>query len=555
MVKLYTLFLLLSILLSPLLKAQNEFYIQDGAIVSINNQVGTIGQTSVSDMPTLYVDGDIINLNDGVIGKGFFNSLGEIQITGNFVNTSGGYSSTGDEVFVGSTIQRLSGGFIGSNSRLHNMIVDKTSNAIIELNSDLEVSNILRFNSGGRIRTDIQSHGTNGSAYNNKVVFSSPSSGGLVGYNTSGADKYIEGKLERAVSGANNYFFPIGVEPGSWDGIEPFEINFASATASSITGYVFPKNINLIGKNVFHDINADGLYDLITIDCELPLQWSVNSSGGTYSYSITFYPGTAVETCEWENSFGTPLSFAARDGLIGNAVEVAAPFPFAGQGTGFITAPNGYTLSGLNSFSNFTLPGKSDLTPPILPVELISFIAYPANNYIELEWITASEVNNDGFVVERSLDGITFEKIGYVDGNGTTNEKTIYTFQDDSVQYNRLYYYRLKQIDFDGTTSYSNIVSAKLIFNQLEGWTVSNFFPSPSVSNSYIQISTDKDIELDYMFYDVLGKVLEAKRQFFQKGIHIIKYDIEQLPGGIYFLSISNSEANYIRKLTKLSDN
>jgi hypothetical protein len=177
------------------------------------------------------------------------------------------------------------------------------------------------------------------------------------------------------------------------------------------------------------------------------------------------------------------------------------------------------------------------------------------NNYIELEWITASEVNNDGFEIERSIDGISFEKIGYVEGNGTTNEMTTYTFQDFSVQYNRLYYYRLKQIDFDGTTSYSNIVAARLISNQLGGWTVSDFFPSPSVSNSYIQLSTENDIELNYVFYDVLGKVLEVKNQFFQQGNHLIKYDIEQLPSGIYFLSISNDEANYTRKLTKLSDN
>lgn len=553
--KFYTLFLLLLILVTPFLKAQNEFYIQDGAVVFVNNQDGTVGQTSGSDMPTLYVDGDITNLNNGLIGKGFFNNSGEIQITGDFINTSGGYSSNGDEVFIGSSLQRLSGGFTGSSSSLYNMIVEKSSNTLIELNDDIEVSNLLRFGSGGRIRTDIQSYGTDGSAYSNKVIFSSSVPGSLVGYNIIGTDKYVEGKLERAVLGANNYFFPIGVEPGSWDGMEPFEISFASASSSNITGYVFPKNINLIGKNVFHDVNTDGIYDLITVDCELPLQWSVNSSGGTYDYSITFFPGSVVETCEWDNTYGTPLSFAAKDGLIGNVAEVTAPFPFAGQGTGFITAPNGYTLSGLNSFSDFTLPGKSDLTPPILPVELISFIAYPVNNYIELKWITASEVNNDGFDIERSIDGVRFEKIGYIDGNGTTNKETIYTFQDDSVQYNILYYYRLKQIDFDGTTSYSNIVDVRLLFNQLEGWEVSNFFPSPSVSNSFIQISTDKDLELDYVFYDVLGKVIEAKRQFFQKGNHLIKYDVEQLPGGIYFLSISNSEANFTRKLTKISDN
>lgn len=539
-----------------LLFSQNEFFIQDGALVFINNQDGVIGQTNVSDMPTLYVNGEIVNLNNGLSGKGFFNNDGEIQVAGNWTNTAGGYSSTGDEVFVGDATQRLSGSFVGSGNRLNNMIVEKSANTVIELNDNIEVNNILRFGSGGRLRTDISGHGTDGSAYVNKVTLLSTIPGNLVGYNTTSADKYIEGKLERAISDASTYFFPIGVEPTSWDGIEPFQINFTSATPSFVSSYVFPKNINLIGKSVYNDLNGDGIYDKIEIDCELPLQWAVNTSGGTYNYSIEFYPGPTVETCNWDNTYGTPLSFTAKDALIGNVTETPSPYPFANQGTGFRTSPSGYSLAGLTSFSDFTLPGKSDLTPPILPVELILFKAYPVDNtFIELKWITVSEVNNDVFEVERSIDGVLFEKIGTVEGYGTTREISQYLYQDKEVQFNVLYYYRLKQIDFDGTTEYSNIVTARLSSNQIEIWSVSNFFPSPSTNNSYIQLITDKDVELNYIFYDMLGRIIEAKTQFFKQGVHLLNYQIEELPGGVYFLSISNHEANYTRKLTKIIDN
>lgn len=536
--------------------SQNEFFIQDGALVFVNNQDGLSGDVSPTDMPTLFVAGDVENLNNGLSSKGFFNNNGEIQVSGNWINSSGGYSSTGDEVLVGNSTQRLSGSFVGTGSRFYNLIIEKNSNTLIELDNDVEVNNILRFGSGGRIRTDVQSYGTDGSAYNNKVVLVSSAPGNIIGYNTTGADKYIEGRFERAVDGANSYFFPIGIAPSSWDGIEPFVINFSSATASFINSYVYPRNINLIGKIVYDDLNGDGLYDKIEIDCELPLQWAVNTSGGTYNYNIEFYPGPLVEICNWDNTYGTPLSFTAKDALIGNIVETTSPFPFANQGLGFKTSPSGYLLSGLTTFSEFTLPGKSDFTLPILPVELILFTAYPVDNsFIELKWITTSEVNNDVFEIERSLDGISFEKIGTVDGKGTTSDKSQYTFQDYNVQYNVLYYYRLKQIDFDGTNTYSNIVAVRLISN-LEGkWSVSNFFPNPSLDETFIQVSTDKEVELNYVFYDILGRVLESKTRIFDRGIHLIDYDTEELPTGVYFLSISNNEAGYTKKLTKINDN
>lgn len=554
--KLYTLFLFIFSIFATTISAQNEFYIQNGALVFINGQDGSVGQYNPSDKPTLYIQGSLTNLNDDVVGEGLQNNSGEIQITGNWTNTTGGFSTSGDEVFIGNTTQRLSGGFVGTNSALNNLIINKTGGAIVELNANVHVSNTLRFGTNGRIRTDIASYGNDGSAYSNVLTVTSSNPSSIVGYNTSGTDKYVEGKLARAVNGANTYFFPVGVAPASWDGLEPFQIGFSSATASTITGFVYPRNISLIGKNVFNDVNSDGIYDLITIDCELPLQWSINTSGGTYNYDISFFPGPSVETCEWDNTYGTPLSFTARNSLIGDVLEVPAPFPFASQGTGFITSPTGYSLAGLSAFSEFTLPGKSDLTPPVLPVELILFTGYPVDNkYIELKWITASEINNDGFEIQRSTDGVTFTAIGYADGKGTTSETSSYTFQDFNVTQNVVYFYRLKQVDFDGSTSFSNIVRVRLLPGVGGGWTISNFIPNPAVSSSYLNLQTSSDINLDYVFYDVLGRVIERKTSFFSKGNHLIEMDVEALAGGIYFISVTDGKLFYDRKLIKVADN
>jgi hypothetical protein len=92
-----------------------------------------------------------------------------------------------------------------------------------------------------------------------------------------------------------------------------------------------------------------------------------------------------------------------------------------------------------------------------LPVELIDFKAYLKSNSIVLDWSTGSEVDNSHFVIQKSKDGINFEEVGEIDGVGNSNSLSEYTFIDREMDYS-LVYYRLKQVDFNGDYSYSNIV-------------------------------------------------------------------------------------------------
>jgi hypothetical protein len=96
-----------------------------------------------------------------------------------------------------------------------------------------------------------------------------------------------------------------------------------------------------------------------------------------------------------------------------------------------------------------------------LPVELISFGAKSKQSFIQLDWITATEINNEGFEIQRSVDGENFTSIGWVYGNGSTTEIIEYKFKDNEPMQG-INYYRLKQIDFDGQYEYSNIVSATI---------------------------------------------------------------------------------------------
>ena len=94
----------------------------------------------------------------------------------------------------------------------------------------------------------------------------------------------------------------------------------------------------------------------------------------------------------------------------------------------------------------------------ILPVELTSFQARPKVKSIDLQWVTASETNNDYFAVEKSTNGIDFEELTEIDGKGTTILESYYNWIDRSPN-NGLNYYRLLQVDFDGVKSYSNILA------------------------------------------------------------------------------------------------
>ncbi|MBS1623559.1 MAG: hypothetical protein JST83_06040, partial [Bacteroidetes bacterium] len=117
----------------------------------------------------------------------------------------------------------------------------------------------------------------------------------------------------------------------------------------------------------------------------------------------------------------------------------------------------------VSSWSGFYIHGQNNNNTP-LPVTLLYLTADAIDNkYIDLDWATASEINNKGFAIERSTDGREFTQIGWVDGHGNSNTQLSYSYSDRTVQPGAVYYYRLRQVDFDGQFVYSEIVSASLI--------------------------------------------------------------------------------------------
>ena len=169
------------------------------------------------------------------------------------------------------------------------------------------------------------------------------------------------------------------------------------------------------------------------------------------------------------------------------------------------SATNGY----IEYKANFTGFSKFMLVSPttVLPVTLLSFEATIKQKNAELNWTTSQELDNTGFDVERSNDGINFKKIGWVAGNGNSNIAKDYTFTDNNLQSGTLYYYRLKQIDINSRFSYSQIV--KLQYNGLFT-DVASVVPNPVKDVMQIRLNK-KGQTVEYTINDAAGRLLVQK--------------------------------------------
>ena len=182
-----------------------------------------------------------------------------------------------------------------------------------------------------------------------------------------------------------------------------------------------------------------------------------------------------------------------------------------------------------------------------LPVELVEFTAKTVNNqFVQLNWKTATEINNKGFEVQRSLDGINFEKIGFITGNGNSNLINNYSFQDNNVA-KGVYYYKLKQIDFDGEFEYSEIRNASILGDdKIE---VSYFIPNPAENNTILNFVVNKDTEVSIAIYDGIGRKVIDRKEVLSTGKNSISFNTTDLAAGVYSTKILIDNEEFARKL------
>jgi hypothetical protein len=183
-------------------------------------------------------------------------------------------------------------------------------------------------------------------------------------------------------------------------------------------------------------------------------------------------------------------------------------------------------------------PGAFEITT-VLPVTLIHLSAARQSNDVRLDWTTVNEFNNAGFDVERSLDGTRFTKVGFVSTralNGNNSGKLNYDFLDVNAP-TATVFYRLKQMDKDGTSELSNVVvMTKIGVDKLD---IISVYPNPvtaTVNDLKVQMESPDQTRVVFVVTDVTGKVLKQQTEMLRVGNNIFNIHIHNLSSGSYFV-------------------
>ncbi len=192
----------------------------------------------------------------------------------------------------------------------------------------------------------------------------------------------------------------------------------------------------------------------------------------------------------------------------------------------------------------------SNLAP--LPVELTSFTAETNSNGVLLKWTTASEINNLGFEVERSDDGVNFRRVGFVQGSGTTTETKSYSYSDN-FDYHSITTcnYRLKQVDYDGSFSFSDIIN--IDFDIPNQFILQQNYPNPFNPVTTIKYAVPSESPVMIKVYDLTGsEVATLVNEVQQPGTYDLKFDATKLASGIYIYRMTAGNYTSVKKMTIL---
>ncbi len=200
-----------------------------------------------------------------------------------------------------------------------------------------------------------------------------------------------------------------------------------------------------------------------------------------------------------------------------------------------------YSYTGnFSGFSQFMLVSPNT----VVPVRLLSFEATAKKKTIALSWSTAQEINSKGFKIERSTNGTTFEQIGWVDGKGNSTVQSNYTFSDNFVQPNTVYYYRLRQIDVDSREDLSSVRQARINASGILV-TVSPV-PARDVLNVYIAGAASQQAKIN--LHNAQGQLVKSWNNLnAASSNHAL--NVSNLPAGVYTLNIQLQEESIVKKI------
>lgn len=239
-------------------------------------------------------------------------------------------------------------------------------------------------------------------------------------------------------------------------------------------------------------------------------------------------------------------------GITGVALAGGNPGATINSSASCNNSTNGATTGGEGIVLNtFVMPMGTiitgDLCKPVpTPVEFIQFTAKLENTGVKLEWITASETNNDYFAVERSDNNQIFSQITQVAGSGNSNNIKKY----QAVDWNPMYgisYYKIRQVDYDGKVSYSKVVAVE---NKRDQFTFT-VFPNPvQIKESFnLKIYMPQEETVQIQLVDLIGKLIFSIDKHVYTGQNMIELNALTITSGVYFIYVKTSKGYKVQKI------
>jgi hypothetical protein len=455
-------------------------------------------------------------------------ALSVFNVSGNFIHTSGTFEPCNNITISGNIMDNdtakktgLNWGAIvtlnGSVNQLiggtraitfKKLIINNTSSSGVTLQQPISIDSSLTL-----------TRGTLYSDANNLVIINNNATC------TSGSSiSFIDGSVQKV--GNSPFVFPVG-NAGVWARLEMVNdanfLYYSSTTKFTCTYHktAAPNNTNGYMSAELHHVSYKEYWDLErTYDvgndakCNVRLYWEDTAVSGISKLTdlkvAHFLSGSNV--------------YKSQGGIVN-----------ASGKTGTITS----TIP-LTSFSPFTFGSAAGINP--LPITLINFYAKVSPNHqVELTWETAAEINNSHFTIERSADGINYEEVIKVKGAGTYHQQKTYSTIDKSP-YTGISYYRLKQTDFDGKSTFHKPVHIEMNDNKKEY----SVYPNPLNFNEslFLKITTHSDRTIQLTILDQTGKLIYSKPLLLKKEYEQIKVNPTDynLSSGMYSIVINDGE-------------
>ncbi len=312
--------------------------------------------------------------------------------------------------------------------------------------------------------------------------------------------------------------------------------------------------VGSIQGDVFLDSNMDGIMNPgeQLPGVEVSLYDSFNTLiGTTFTDANGHYIFTDLPDGDYYVQFGVPSGFSSATSTLQNNGPSAFDSDIIGGVTNSIFTSPIITLdtstgmsdgsdnfSGAANYYNVT----AGYIGFILPVEF-SFFSLNIDDacHVNLNWATDSELNNEKFILEKSTDGVTFEIITEVSGAGNSNHRITYTYKDKEVRTSKLTYYRITQIDYDGKSSHSNIITADRY--QCEKQIDIKVYPTLSADGQFtIETSSNFNEKELVQVFNIRGKLVKMQ-ELDNDNLNIL--NLEGLDSGIYIINFVNANVNH----------